>query len=89
MPHSSIDNSIPLGLRSLLVESPDINIIECLWSELNSEVALKKLTRIDDLWTTCKDAWEAIPTASIKTLYQSITRRLKEVIRKKGSNTSY
>ena len=76
-------------LSDMPAQSPDINIIECLWSELKSEVARKKSTSIDDLWTTCKEAWVAIPTVSIKTIYQSITRWLKEVIQKKGSNTSY
>ena len=70
-------------------QSPDLNIIEPLWSDLKLQVSKKNSTNIDMLWNNCKEEWDAIPTSKIKNLYQSIPKRLKEVIRKKGSNTAY
>jgi len=70
-------------------QSPDLNIIESLWSKLKSRVCKRKTSNIDDLWNICEDEWYAIPNADIKNLFQSITRRLKDVIQKKGGHTSY
>jgi len=70
-------------------QSPDLNIIESLWSDLKSRVSRKKCSSIDQLWQYCQEEWHAIPNDDIRKLYQSIERRLKEVIRKKGCNTSY
>jgi len=38
---------------------------------------------------SCEREWQSITNERIKQLYRSIPRRLKEVIKQRGSNTSY
>lgn len=70
-------------------QSPDLNIIENLWSQLKRRVILCKPNTIDELWVCCEREWQSITNERIKQLYRSIPRRLKEVIKQRGSNTSY
>ena len=70
-------------------QSPDLNIIESLWSYLKARIEICKPANTEQLWKTCKEQWDRIPTENIKKLYQSIPRRIEEVIKMKGRNTHY
>lgn len=82
------DNGICL-MADWPAQSPDLNIIEPLWSQLKLQVSKKKSANTDELWKNCQEVWAAIPSSHVTKLYQGIRRRLREVILKKGSSTSY
>ena len=71
--------------------SPDLNIIENVWYYLKARVhrVTDKPRTIDDLKVLIKQEWQNIPLSYIRNLYDSIQRRLDEVIRSKGGYTSY
>lgn len=73
--------------------SPDLNIIENVWSMLAQIVYDgKQFANKDDLWSAIDRAVEILNTekrASLEALYQSIPKRLLSVIDKKGAKTDY
>ena len=44
---------------------------------------------VDELWHTGEEKFRKIPQGSIETLYESIARRLNEVLRRNVKNTKY
>jgi len=70
-------------------QSPDLNIIESVWSILKRNVSYHKCSTLDDLWSACQHEWSSISDEIIHKLYKSIPNRLNEVIRHKGGNSSY
>ena len=72
-------------------QSPDINLIENLWRE--TKVKLRKnindCPTPSDLYQLFQNIFFAIPEAAIQNLYYTIPRRLKAVIRNKGTLTKY
>ena len=71
--------------------SPDLNLIQNLWRE--PKVQLRKnindCATPSDLYQRFQNIFYAIPEAAIQNLYCSIPRRLKAVIRNKGTLTKY
>lgn len=70
-------------------QSPDLNIIENLWSLLKNKVACMPANNVDELWENCCRVWKSIPNETIRKLYESINTRILEVIRNKGLNSRY
>ena len=70
-------------------QSPDLNIVEPLWSELKVKVTSCKPDNIEALCRACEENWDKIPVANMKSLYESIPRRIHEVLKKKGLITRY
>jgi len=70
-------------------QSPDLNIIEALWSDLRGSVSKCRLATIKELWRTCEDKLAQIPVKKIKKLCESLHRRIEKVIEMKGRNTHY
>ena len=72
-------------------QSPDLNLILNLWRE--TKVQLRKnindCTTPSDLYQRFKNIFYAIPEAAIQNVYCSIPRRLKAVIRNKGTLTKH
>ena len=66
-------------------QSPDINIIENLWSILKSKV--DKST--SELWKAIEEKFYSIPDSVIINLYDSIPRRLQAVLNSNGAHTKY
>ena len=103
--HSSIHDSrvvqewLPwqadVELLDWLPRAPDMNSIENMWSELKrtmQETWPVLLPRnSDDLWTLLSDAWGefASSTRYIRSLIESMTRRMKSVVEAEGFWTSY
>lgn len=72
-------------------QSPDLNPIENLWSYLKQQLA-KYATPpqgMNELWKRVQEEWYAIPTETLKKLYESVPKRIQEVKRAKGLWTSY
>ena len=73
-------------------QSPDLNPIEHLWTQLknqlqdNYEVAPKGVW---ELWERTAKEWEKIKPEDCQRLIESMPNRLKEVIRAKGGHIRY
>lgn len=72
-------------------QSPDLNPIEHMWSELE-----RRLAAYSDYPSSCKELWEriakewySIPQDFCQTLIRSMHSRLAAVYRAKGGNTRY
>jgi len=70
-------------------QSPDLNILENLWSVLKSRVQ-KGLPRTSEvLWAFIKEEWIGIIKEEVVDLYASIPASLNEVIRNKWQHIKY
>lgn len=71
--------------------SPDMNIIEHIWSELDRRVrAWNPLPRnCDELWTVLQEEWYGLDSAFIQRLYDSLPERVKALKAAKGHHTRY
>ena len=76
-------------LRNWPAQSPDLNIIESLWSELKARVSSCKPDNNEAPWMACEEQWVEILVPNIKNLYESIPRRIQEVLQKKGLSIRY
>ena len=69
--------------------SPDLNIIENVWSILKAKVSKHKCTTRDALWEALCKEWYAIPNDIIIGLYKTLPKRLKAVLMNKGLPIKY
>ena len=69
--------------------SPDLNIIENLWSVLKNRVNKRLPQTAEQLWEITQEEWNGITINEVKKLFESIPARLKEVIRNKGYHVKY
>ena len=72
-------------------QSPDLNIIEHLWSVLEIQVRHRfpPPSSLKELEGILTEEWLAIPLETIHKLYESIPRRIEAVIAAKGGPTPY
>ena len=72
-------------------QSPDINIIENIWLHCKRE--LKKNTtpiqNADQLFQKFSNLFHEYPQEKLENLYDSLPRRMREVVRMKGHMTKY
>ena len=64
--------------------SPDINLIENLWKQMDDAVKAKHATTLKGLKQIIKDEWEKISLESIQNLYKSYPFRLKQIVERNG-----
>uniref|UniRef100_A0AAQ4S5H1 Tc1-like transposase DDE domain-containing protein n=1 Tax=Gasterosteus aculeatus aculeatus TaxID=481459 RepID=A0AAQ4S5H1_GASAC len=69
-------------------QSPDLNVIENLWSLLKRAVHAQKPSNLTELEMFCKEECSKIPSTRIQTLIGSHRKRL-DVISAKGGSTKY
>lgn len=69
--------------------SPDLNIIENVWSVLANNVDARDPKNLHQLKQYIIEEWDNIPMEQIQTLVGSMRRRLKAVIKAKGQHTDY
>lgn len=70
-------------------QSPDLNIIEQLWEELQRRLAGKRATNIVEKFIQLEEEWKKIPQSTIDALIDSMPRRCQAVIDAKGFATKY
>jgi DDE superfamily endonuclease len=72
-------------------KSPDMNIIENIWGILAREVYKngRQYNNKDELTDAIVAAWQNIPQAKIKSLYDSLPRRILALYDAKGKHTKY
>lgn len=70
-------------------QSPDMNPIEHLWDELGRRVGKRHITSKTQLKEVLLQEWNSIGADVTKNLVQSMPRRLKEVVERKGYSTKY
>lgn len=70
-------------------QSPDMSIIENLWSMLKKNVKERCPTNVQQLWQFAKEEWDAIPDSVITKLYESLPCRAAAVVRSRGGHTKY
>ncbi|CDF38189.1 unnamed protein product [Chondrus crispus] len=72
-------------------KSPDLNIIENVWGLLARRVYGhgRQFSNLEDLADRILDCWSSISEEYLNKLYESIPRRLVEVLEKKGGPTKY
>jgi hypothetical protein len=71
--------------------SPDLNIIENVWNQLEKNVRARSVTfdNEDQLWEILKEEWGNLDKIYISDLYFSMCARIKAVIKARGHNTKY
>jgi hypothetical protein len=71
--------------------SPDLNIIEHVWAYMKRRLGwyTERPDNLEDLWERVQEIWTNIPNDFLQKLYESMPKRLEEVIKHKGGNTKY
>lgn len=70
-------------------QSPDLNPIENLWSELDRRLKDRKTNTKEDLFRVIEEGWNNLPKEYLKTLVESMPRRIEACIKNKGFATKY
>jgi len=76
-------------LKNWPPQSPDLNIIEHMWSKLKERLSFKQFNTVNELFEAAKTEWMNIDTKYIQKLYESIPSRVRKVISHKGGCTRY
>ncbi|GFX35210.1 transposable element Tcb1 transposase [Trichonephila clavipes] len=77
------------GSNYTLQPSPDLNVIENLWSQLEKAVHEHEITSKEVLKKVLREEWAKLSVETTKTLVESMPRRLQAVIQAKGYATKY
>jgi hypothetical protein len=70
-------------------QSPDLNPIENLWSQLDRNLKDRVCNTEDQLFDVLKAGWEALPQDYVQKLVDSMPSRCREVIKANGYATKY
>jgi hypothetical protein len=72
-------------------QSPDLNIIEPLWSVLQTSVRnrFQTPTSLKQLEDVFREKWHEIPLETVQNLYESIPRRIAALLKAKGGPIPY
>ena len=68
--------------------SPDLNLIENFWAIIKRSVYSngKQYSSKNDLWTAIQNAAKAVEPSTLLKLKNSVTERIYQVIKSKGSH---
>jgi transposase len=71
--------------------SPDLNPVEHVWPIVSKYLTDKVFNDKEELWVALKEGFgkTVLTSKFIKTLYDSMPRRIKAVIEARGGNTKY
>lgn len=70
-------------------QSPDLNPIENLWSELKKRLSKEVFKNKDDLWEKTQKIWYDIPLETCQKLISSMPRRMQKLVQNRGGCTGY
>lgn len=70
-------------------QSPDLNVIEHLWDEIDRRIDRTSVNTIEQLKAKIIETWISVEPEVTKKLVDSMPRRLQAVIDAKGGNTRY
>ncbi|GFW68604.1 transposable element Tcb2 transposase [Trichonephila clavipes] len=70
-------------------QSPDLNVIENVWSQLEKSVHEHAITSKEDLKNVLKEEWTKITVETTKKLVESMPKKLQAVIKAKGFANKY
>ena len=72
-------------------QSPDLNPMENLWSEIKLRLTLRKdrPKSLDDLFEHVQQEWKALPSSYLKSIVFSMPRRIQAVIENHGGHTKH
>ncbi|GFU88663.1 transposable element Tcb2 transposase [Trichonephila clavipes] len=70
-------------------QSPDINVIENLWTTLEIAVQKHQIRNKAHLKQVLQEEWNKISPDTTKKLVESVPRRLEDIIKAKGHATRY
>lgn len=87
-----LDNKQRDGSLTVLdwpAQSPDMNIIEQVWTYMEQEKVKRAPTNLQQLWEVLQDIWSNIPVDFIQKLYNSVPGRVNELCTAKGFHTKY
>ena len=69
--------------------SPDLNPIENLWSEMKNRLRDERPTSKAGIKKVCQKVWKNIGVDYLEKLYESMPRRIQAVIDAEGGHTKY
>ena len=69
--------------------SPDLNPIENLWSQMKHLQRHERATSIAGLKRIAQKVWDNITPAYLQSLYESMPRRMQAVVDAQGGHTKY
>lgn len=84
-----LDTLAPDRLRDWPANSPDLNPMEDVWSELQRLVNRQKSTTIEELRAAIVDAWSTIDFHRIRCFTSSMPHRIEKLRRVRGASTGY
>ena len=72
-----------------LGNSPDLNPIESLWLQMKQLQSKERATSATGLKKIASKVWGKITPSYLKSLYESMPRRMKAVVDAQGGHTKY
>jgi transposase len=84
-----LDEIAPDRMQDFPALSPDFNIIEDIWSQMDGKIKHYNITSINQLKSRLKKAWKEITWQTVRTSVNSIPNRLESCIEKQGARTEY
>lgn len=78
-----------LGMGYLPTNSPDLNPIENVFSQMKRYVQKEAPSTEKELRQSIIDAWESLEPATLRELFRSMPQRIQDVIRNKGGRIDY
>jgi transposase len=84
-----IEKEAPFYVRGYPALSPDMNIIEDIWSMMNDELNKYKITTMTTLKRYLKKIWKDISLEKVRNCVDSMPRRIEKCISIKGERTNY
>jgi len=84
-----IQQEAPYYVRNYSPKSPNFNIIEDIWSQINEELNKYKITNLTSLKRHLQKIWNSFSWDKVRNSVDSLPNRLQECIEKNGERTSY
>ena len=70
-------------------QSPDMNVIEHLWSIIKQKIAKRKPSNLEQLDEAIKKEWNQFDSKFTNSLVESMPRRILALLKARGGHTKY